>query len=169
MARSGRRDRDLMSKRDATGKIVWYVRLYHEGRKRRFESFSTKTEARRFYEHGKLEQAQNRFNPSQYQKTQADLIQTLLDDYLATTSGKRAVKREREFAWYWENWFRGQRLPALTPAAIERARIDLQQGFRFVREKVHGQPTGCILEHYARPRSGSTLNRYTDWLRHVLN
>lgn len=169
MARRCRKDRGLLSKRDSTGKLVWYVRLYHEGRERRFGSFSTKTEARKFYERCKLEQEQNRFNPEQYQKSQAELIQTLLDDYLATTTGKRAVKREREFAWYWGNWFRGQRLPALTPAAIERARIDLQQGFRFVREKVHGQPTGRILEHYARPRSGATLNRYTDWLRRTLN
>lgn len=112
------------------------------------------------------EQRENRFFPEQYQKSQAEPIQTLLDDYLLTTTEKRAVKREREFAWYWGNWFRGQRLPTLTPAAIERARIDLQQGFRFVREKVHGQPTGHILEHYARPRSGATINRYTDWLRH---
>jgi hypothetical protein len=31
MARKGRLDRGLMQKRDASGKIVWFVRLYHEG------------------------------------------------------------------------------------------------------------------------------------------
>jgi hypothetical protein len=50
MARAGRKDRGLLFKRDSTGKPVWYVRLYHEGRERRFGSFKVKTEAREFYE-----------------------------------------------------------------------------------------------------------------------
>jgi hypothetical protein len=50
MARAGRRDRGLLAKKDSAGKPVWYVRLYHEGKERRFGSFSTKTAARDFYE-----------------------------------------------------------------------------------------------------------------------
>lgn len=169
MARQGRQDRGLLWKRDSTGKIVWYVRLYHEGRERRFGSFSTKTAAREFYEKAKLEQAEGRFFPERYQKNQAELIQTVLDDYLLTTTGKRAVKREHEFAHWWGYWFTGQRLPALQPAAIERARLDLTRGLRYVKEKVNGQPTGRIVEQLASPRSSATLNRYTDWLRRVLN
>jgi len=169
MARQGRRDRGLLSKRDSTGKIVWYVRLYHEGRERRFGSFTVKGDARSFYERCKQEQRENRFFPEQHQKSQAELVQTVLDDYLLTTTGKRSVKREMEFAQWWGQWFKGQRLPALTPAAIERARLDLTRGRRFVKEKLDGQPTGRIVEQIARPRSSATLNRFTDWLRHVLN
>lgn len=169
MARRARQDRGLLWKRDSTGKIVWYVRLYHEGRERRFGSFSTKTAAREFYEKAKLEQAEGRFFPERYQKSQAELIQTVLDDYLLTTNGKRAVKREYEFAHWWGHWFKGQRLPALQPAAIEKARLDLTRGLRYVREKIDGKPTGRIVEQLASPRSSATLNRYTDWLRRVLN
>ena len=39
MARAGRKDRGLLSKKDSTGKTMWYVRLYHEGKERRFGSF----------------------------------------------------------------------------------------------------------------------------------
>ncbi len=46
MARAGRKDRGLLSKRDTAGKTVWYVRMWHEGKERRFGSFNTKTEAR---------------------------------------------------------------------------------------------------------------------------
>ena len=56
MARAGRKDRGLLAKKDSTGKTVWYVRLYHEGKERRFGSFSTKTAARDFYEKAKQEQ-----------------------------------------------------------------------------------------------------------------
>jgi len=32
MARAGRKDRGLLSKKDFSGKPLWYVRLYNEGR-----------------------------------------------------------------------------------------------------------------------------------------
>jgi hypothetical protein len=63
MARAGRKDRGLLAKKDSTGKPVWYVRIYHEGRERRFGSFSTKTAARDFYEKAKQEQKTGRFFP----------------------------------------------------------------------------------------------------------
>ena len=48
MARAGRKDRGLLAKKDSIGKTLWHVRLYHEGKERRFGSFSTKTAARDF-------------------------------------------------------------------------------------------------------------------------
>jgi hypothetical protein len=62
MARLGRRDRGLLSKTDATGKLRWYVRLYADGKERRFGAFKNKTEARDFYEKAKQEQKQGRFS-----------------------------------------------------------------------------------------------------------
>ena len=50
MARAGEKDRGLLTRKDSTGKPVWFVRLYHDGKERRFGSFSTKTAARDFYE-----------------------------------------------------------------------------------------------------------------------
>ena len=56
MARAGRKDRGLLSKDDSAGKVVWFVRLYYEGKEQRFGSFATKTQARDFYEKAKQEQ-----------------------------------------------------------------------------------------------------------------
>ena len=47
----------LLSKKDSKGKALWYVRLYHEGKERRFRSFKNKTEARDFYEKAKQERS----------------------------------------------------------------------------------------------------------------
>ena len=63
MARAGRKDRGLLSKADSAGKALWYVRLYHDGKERRFGSFLTKTAARDFYEKAKQEQQTGRFFP----------------------------------------------------------------------------------------------------------
>ena len=169
MARAGRKDRGLMEKRLATGQRVWYVRLYHHGKEERFGSFPTKTQARNFYDKAKNEQREGRFFPEQFQRHASERVQSLLNDYLLTITGKRAVKREHEFAHWWGQWFKGQRLPALQPTAIEKARLELARGLRYVKEKVDGQETGRIVEQTASPRSNATINRYTDWLRHVLN
>ena len=53
MARPGRKDRGLMSTKDTAGKLIWRVRLWHEGREKRFGPFTNKTEARDFYEKAK--------------------------------------------------------------------------------------------------------------------
>ena len=59
-------DRGLLKKLDAAGEPAWYVRLYYEGKERRFGSFSTKTAARDFYEKAKVEQKAGRFFPERY-------------------------------------------------------------------------------------------------------
>jgi len=72
MARSGRKDRGLLSRIGTSGKQAWYVRLWHDGRERRFGSFPNKTEAREFYEKAKMEQREGRFFPERYHaRTQA--------------------------------------------------------------------------------------------------
>jgi hypothetical protein len=64
MARAGRKDRGLLSKTDAAGKLKWYARLYHEGKEQRFGPFKDKTEARNFYNKAKHDQLQGRFFPN---------------------------------------------------------------------------------------------------------
>lgn len=94
MARAGRKDRGLLSKKDSTGKAVWYVRLYHEGKERRFGSFPTKTAAREFYEKSKREQKDGRFFPERYQQGGYVLIQELLSHHAETTTVKnKATER----------------------------------------------------------------------------
>lgn len=166
MARAGRKDRGLLPKKDREGRIVgWIVRLWHERHERRFGTFETKTQARDFYEKAKQEQQMGRFFPERYRRqSQAEPIQTILDDYLATTTGKRSVGREQDFKRWWAEWFKGKATTALEPAEIEKARIALLRGVHYVKTD-----TGRLVEEQGKPRSNATINRYTDWLRHVLN
>ena len=82
MARAGRKDRGLLAKKDSTGKTVWPVRLYHEGKERRVGSFSTKTTARDFYEKAKQEQKTGRFFPERYQHGGKELASAVIASYL---------------------------------------------------------------------------------------
>ena len=98
MARAARKGRGLLSKQDSTGKTVWYVRLYHEGKERRFGSFKNKTEARDFYEKAKQEQKQGRFGGK-------ELASAVIANYLATlpTSGKKptTIAEEQYYGRWW--------------------------------------------------------------------
>lgn len=145
MARAGRKDRGLLSKMDSAGKTVWYVRLYHQGRERRFGSFSTKTAARSFYERSKQEQQTGRFFPELFQQGGYAKLEEVLDGYLAAYTG-RSKRDEVRFRKQWLTLFPGARLNALTPTALESARAQLSEG-----------------------RTPQTVNRYMGFLRRVLN
>jgi len=144
MARAGRKDRGLLSKADSTGKLVWYVRLYHEGRERRFGSFPTKTKAREFYEKAKLEQKEGRFFPERYQVGGYAKLAEVLDEYLDTFTG-RSERDERRYKKAWLELLPGARLNAITPALLESLRGKLSEG----------------------GRSPQTVNRYMQFLRRV--
>jgi hypothetical protein len=128
MARKGRVNRGLLQRTDTAGSTVWYVRLWHDGRERRFGSFRTKSEARRFYETAKEQQRQGKFFPQTYQRRAYESMHTILDDYLLTTVGKRAVKRERDYARWWVRYFQGQTTAGLQPSQIEKAPIGASEG-----------------------------------------
>lgn len=146
MARAGRKDRGLVPVKDTQGKITgWRVRLWCDGKERRFGAFKTKTEAREFYEQSKQEQKQGRFFPELYRKR--ELVETVIDAYCLTLATKKAAKDERRYAWWWKERFHGLRLNAITPEALEQVQQDLLA-------------TGHL---------PGTCNRYLAWLRHVLN
>ena len=146
MARAGRKDRGLLSKLDSTGKLVWFVRLYHEGRERRFGSFPHKTKAREFYEKAKLEQKEGRLFPERYQLGGYAKLAEVLEDYLMAFTG-RSERDERRYKKAWLELLLGARLTVITPALLETMRAKLSEG----------------------GRSPQTVNRYMQFLRRVLS
>ena len=162
MARAGRKDRGLLSKPDSTGKPVWYVRLYHDGRERRFGSFSTKTKAREFYEKAKQEQQTGRFFPERYQHGGYELVEAMIDRYLLTIPTKKPMTQlaERYFAKWWKDYFSGKRLNAITVTALEEARQSL-----LATVVVEAKEKGDV-DKFMTPQR---VNRYVEWLRHVVN
>ncbi|MEX5212678.1 tyrosine-type recombinase/integrase [Nitrospira tepida] len=162
MARVGRKDRGLLAKKDSAGKLVWFVRLYHEGRERRFGSFPNKTKAREFYEKAKLEQKEGRFFPERYQHGGYEPVDAVIDRYLLTIGAKKQMTQvaERYFAEWWKNYFAGKRLNAITVTALEEARQSLLA--TVVVEAKDEKGTDRLM-------TPQRVNRYMEWLRHVLN
>jgi integrase len=157
MARKGRVDRGLMQKRNASGKLVWFVRLYHEGKEHRFGSFSTKTAARNFYEKAKLEQKEGRFFPERYHHRGYESAETFFDHYKLTRATLKDQRGEACFFAWWRNRFKGKRLNAITSSALEEARHEiLTRG-----SDPHAETP--------RPCSPQRVNRYIEWIRHALN
>ena len=91
MARKGRLDKGLLQRKDNSGKLHWYVRLYHQGKEKQFGSFPNKTQAREFYDRAKIEQKEGRFFPDRYQRGGTQSMEKILETYLATLphSGKK--------------------------------------------------------------------------------
>ena len=162
MARAGRKDRGLLAKKDSTGKLMWYVRLYHEGKDRRFGSFTTKTQARDFYEKAKQEQKAGRFFPERYQHGGYELVEAVIDRYLLTIATKKPMTQvaERFFAQRWKDYFTGKRLNAITVGVLEEARQSLLETV-VVEPKQKGDVSTLM--------TPQRVNRYMEWLRHVLN
>jgi integrase len=146
MARAGRKDRGLLSKPDSTGKPVWFVRLYHEGRDRRFGSFPNKTKAREFYEKAKLEQKEGRFFPERYQHGGYALLEELITAHV-DVSTVRNQSAEKHYGEWWKGRLKGKRLNAVIPALLEEAQRDL----------------------LAEGLAAQTVLHYMKFLRHILN
>ena len=146
MARAGRKDRGLLSKPDSTGKPVWFVRLYHEGRERRFGSFPNKTKAREFYEKAKLEQKEGRFFPERYQHGGYALAEELIAVHVNVSMVKNQ-SAEKHYGEWWKDRLKGKRLHAIAPALLEEAQRDL----------------------LAEGLAPQTVVHYMKFLRHILN
>lgn len=149
MARAGRKDRGLLAKKDSMGKTLWHVRLYHEGKERRFGAFNNKTEARDFYEKAKQEQKQGRFFPERYQHGRKELASAVIASYLTTlpTSGKKptTIVEEKYYGRWWTDRLTGKALHAVSPALLDQAMEDLA----------------------AKPYMPQTIVHYMKFLRHV--
>lgn len=142
MARAGRQNRGIAVYRLTDGTVCWRVRLWRDGRPHKWSGFPTKTQAREFYEARKQEVRSGLPFPARSGRTTT--LRAWIADYLASAIHKRTYRHERHFAIWWTDQLGRLALTAIMPAEIERAR----------------QTLTC---------SPARINRYTDWLRHVLN
>ncbi len=146
MARKGRLDRGLMRKKDVNGKLVWYVRLYHNGKERQFGAFPNKTKAREFYEKAKLQQKEGRFFPERYHHRGSLLAEACIDQHVSVSTVKDH-QAEVYYGTWWKHRLKGKRLSGITPADIECAQRDL----------------------LAKGLAPQTILHYLKFLRHVLH
>jgi len=151
MARKGRLDRGLYTKTNVQGKLVWCVRLFHNGKGKKFGPFTTKTMARDFYEKCKREQREGQFFPERYHQDGYPLVVEWIDDYLTTLPGSgktlKTQREERRYAGWWKTRLAGKRLHRLTPEDVEAGKRNL-------------------VENGYAPE---TIRHYLKFLRHALN
>jgi site-specific recombinase XerD len=151
MARKGRVDRGLYTKPNVQGKVLWHVRLFHNGKGKKFGPFLTKTKAREFYEKCKREQREEQFFPERYHRDGYPLVVEWIDHYLTTLPGSgktpKTQREEHRYAAWWKTRLVGKRLHHLTPENIEANKRELVQ------------------QRYA----AQTIMHYLKFLRHALN
>lgn len=126
MARKEGKDRGLAPRKNAAGKIVWYVRLMYEGKDTWFGGFRTRTEARDFYIARKAEQREGRLFPERFQRGQANQIADLIDTFLAHYAG-RSLKMYTLYGKWWKDRLGSKRLIDITPAALDAAKVALNE------------------------------------------
>lgn len=146
MARKHGKDRGLFERPKGSG--IWWVRLWHEGREHRFGAFSTKTEARAFYQKAKTEQREQRFSPEQYhkRKQQALTLSDLIKRYLETCTARSLPEQTRYGRW-WSKLIGNRRLEKITTADLELIQSRLLKKGK---------------------KASATINRYYAFLRKVL-
>lgn len=151
MARKGRLDRGLFAKPNVQGKLLWYVRLFHNRKSKKFGPFSTKTMAREFYEKSKREQREGRFFPERYHQHGYPLVSEWIKHYLTTLPGTgktpKTQREEHRYAAWWIKRLAQKRLHHLTPEDVEARKRELvEQGY-----------------------AAETIRHYLKFLRHALN
>src|SRR6266487_1896089 len=84
---------------------------------------------------------------ARYHHGGCETLEELVESYLPSTGHKKAKKWEEFFAAWWKERLQGKRLNQVTPALLDEARQ-------------------ALLSKGLTPQR---VNRYMDWLRHVLN
>ncbi|MFY9268701.1 MAG: site-specific integrase [Candidatus Manganitrophaceae bacterium] len=121
-----------------TGKEHWY-------------KVGPKSAARNFYQQIKDKQRRGRFFPEEYDRKKKVPLKNFMDQAIAV-SKKRSLRDDRRFAEFWGKGFEGRAIDTIKPAEIEKIQIRLLEGDGKKEDK---------------GREPGTVNRYTDFLRHV--
>ncbi|NOS83159.1 MAG: site-specific integrase [Nitrospira sp.] len=141
MARAGRKDKGLFLKPDSSGKLVWHVRLTHDGRERRFGAFKNKTKAREFYDKSKSDQKDGHFFPERFQRRGKALASAVITRYLdtlpATDKTPKTIAEETYYGNWWTARLSGISLHGVTSTMLEEAIADLKTAKKAPQTVVH--------------------------------
>ena len=128
MARKGHQDRGLLSKLDTTGKTLWYVRLMHDGKERRFGSFPLRPKPVNSMKRPRPSNMKAGSSPNGTSMAGYELVQEAIDRYLLNMEGGKTYGDHVFFAKWWGKQFAGKRLNAITVTGLETIRKELMQG-----------------------------------------
>lgn len=148
----GRDDQGLTSYRLRTGGTRWCVRLTYRGRAYKWMGFTSKTEARSWYQDRKRDAREGRPFPDEEDQEECSQETTaeVMAHYFLQATNKRNQKGERTYAAFWTAWCGDIPLSEVTPTLVDRARTHL-----------------LTVGHTTKPLSHATVNRYVAWMHHV--
>lgn len=147
MARKDGKDRGLIER--PKGSKVWWVRVWEAG-KEHWYKVGAKSAARDLYQTIKDKQRKGRFFPEEYDRKKKILLKDFMDQVIAV-SKKQSLRDDKRFAEFWGETFKDRPVDTIKPAEIEKVQIRLLEGDG--KEDMGREP--------------GTVNRYTDFLRHV--
>lgn len=144
MGRKGNADRGIYQRTLPSGKTTYYIRFAWQGRDIRLKGGATKEKARQTLRRtlADLERGTVTITPRAH-----DTVLGAIERYRPIGQRKRNYQKTQAFYVWWTERFGTIPLCKLTPAKIEQAQERLIQS----------------------GKSPATVNRYTDWLRHILN
>lgn len=170
MARPPKREKGLYTRKDASGRLWWYFRIYIAKREQRGGPFATKTEAQEARNALATDHRRGKVDPEGgWQR-----IDDVLDRHVAARDKKKDQASQRRFCAWWKLRCQSAgltRIKDLTVRFLEEVRDELR------RERIKIGPTprtrthrgrkpsvGKLAEAVGKYREGATLNRYFRWL-----
>ncbi len=157
MARKDGKDRGIQEKPKGSGK--WWVRLFVNGRERRYRCDS-KSQAKALYGRLKAELREGTYFPEQFVQTKEVTLRTWIDRYLEGSTN-RSIQSERHYGRFWKLLLGKRLLSQVTTDDCRRIQAKLNA--RRSKVKLRGKET-----RKTGRLSPATINRRFAFLRHVL-
>ena len=157
MARKHGKDRGIQEKPKGSG--TWWVRLFVNGRERRYRCDS-KSQAKALYGRLKAEQREGIYFPEKFAQTKEITLRTWIDRYLEGSTN-RSIQSERHYGRFWKLLLGKRLLSQITTDDCRRIQAKLNARRKKVRLRgKETRKTGRL--------SPATINRRFAFLRHVL-
>ncbi|MCA9469856.1 MAG: site-specific integrase, partial [Nitrospira sp.] len=156
MARIHGKDRGIQEKPKGSGK--WWVRLFVNGRERRYRCDS-KSQAKALYGKLKAEQREGIYFPEKYAQTKEITLRTWIDRYLEGSTN-RSFQSEQHYGRFWKLLLGKRVLSQITTDDCRRIQAKLNDRRKKVKlQEKETRKTGRL--------SPATINRRFAFLRHV--
>ena len=171
MARPPKREKGLYTRKDASGVLWWYYRLYFNKVEQRGGPYSCKTDAKAKRDDLKSDHRHARLDPDGERRRLDDV----LDQHVRDRAKKKDQASQRRFCAWWKARFKAagiRQVKDLKVSFLEAVRNELaHKPIKLGPTPRSGPHTkrkpsvGKLAEAVGKVREGSTVNRYFRWLQ----
>jgi len=171
MARPMKKERGLYTRKDASGNLWWYYRVYLDGREQRGGPYKAKGEAKAARENLTSDHRRGKVDPhGGWQR-----IEDVLDQHVRNRAQKNDQVSQRRFARWWKARCHAAgltRIKDLTVRFLHVVRHELAHEPikigpkpRTLKPRTRKPPAGKLAGAVGKVREPGTINRYFRWLQ----